>query len=255
MVINRLGSSVSLKTEATTDENASGEFLAQDLNRVDVGRTDRDTRVRRVGNELKIETEAAGRKYEKSVPCEVRVVGPHGLASLSRAALKAPGDAIEFHQFVPELGGVAKSQRRLLARETGPNGLQLMVEDTIDGMPGVIQLALDENGRWQTRSQQLPFGELAFAPATAELAARAAYARRRKLPDEAYESTMARSNIRLPDPRSLKQISLRIHHKKPAMGWPEFASADQRLRRLGDRFGRTDSDFGVSTPHRDRRAG
>ena len=67
-------------------------------------------------------------------------------------------------------------------------------------------------------------------PATeATLAAQPAADTRRELPNESYDRTMARSNILLPDPRTLTAVTLKLRHHKPELGWPALESHSQRI--------------------------
>jgi hypothetical protein len=53
-----------------------------------------------------------------------------------------------------------------------------------------------------------------------------------KLPAEAYARTLARADIRLPDPRNLERVRLRITHRRPEYGWPAMRGPRQHQ---GDR--------------------
>lgn len=50
-----------------------------------------------------------------------------------------------------------------------------------------------------------------------------------ELPAESFDRTMARSNVRFADARSVERLKLRITHRKPELGWPPFLSPTQRI--------------------------
>ena len=161
-----------------------------------------------------------------------QVLGPKGVEKLSREQLKKPGDTIAFQMFLAELAGVQTVTRKAVAPVDYQGRQVLQVEETVEGMPGKQLLTLDENGRWVTRRQTLPFGELTMQPASDAAVAAPNTAPSQPgntLPAESYDSTMARSNILLPDPRTVTVVKLKLRHRKPELGWPDLASTTQRV--------------------------
>jgi transglutaminase-like putative cysteine protease len=102
-------------------------------------------------------------------------------------------------------------------------------EETIEGFPGKQFVTIDENGRWITRQQTFPFGELVIEPSGPATTAQAQSPASTTLPKESYDRTMARSNILLPDPRSISAVTLRVRHLKPELGWPDLEGTGQRV--------------------------
>lgn len=223
LTINRLGSKVSIETDATSDESPAGELVALEVSAA-LGSEPVKTRVLRDGQNLRLTTEAGGKSYDKSIPVSERLLGPAGVRRLSREKLQAVGDAISFHQFSPESGAVAQLRRTV----TGVLAEGLQVEEEVVGVPGKSKVLLTRDGQWLRRAQMLPFGELLIVPATAE-AARLAEAGG-TLPEDSYDRTMARSNIRLPDPRSISRLTLQLRHRAPELGWPDFHLPGQTVR-------------------------
>jgi hypothetical protein len=50
-----------------------------------------------------------------------------------------------------------------------------------------------------------------------------------ELPAESWGRTLAHSNIRLPDPRSIERVKLKLTHRHPELGWPAFDAPTQRV--------------------------
>ena len=226
MEINRLGNKVSITNEVETVENRDGEMQSL-VATMSSSQAATRSRVTRSDNVLKIETEAGGKSYEKKIPFTGAIVGPRGIEKLSRGALKKEGDMISYRMFSPEFGNVATVERKVLAT-IDDNGRKLLkCEETIAGFPGKQSVTIDENGRWITRQQTFPFGELVIEPGSRTDAAQASTspASPAALPKESYDRTMARSNIPLPDPRSIAAVTLRLRHLKPDLGWPDLESS------------------------------
>jgi predicted nucleic acid-binding protein len=87
MVINRLGSKVSITNETETVENRDGEMQSL-LATTSSSQAATHLRVTRADHNLQIETEAGGKSYEKIVPITGLIVGPKGIERLSRENLK-----------------------------------------------------------------------------------------------------------------------------------------------------------------------
>ena len=227
--LNRLGSKVSMKTESETVEGTDGTVESLTGS---VSSSQAATRVRatRVEGAFQVETEAGGKSYQKKIPLTGPVLGPKGIEKVSRENLKTPGATVSFQMFSPELGGVVSITRKAVGPVEKVGRRLFQIEETIEGMSGKTVLALDEDGRWITRQQSLPFGEMAMEPATqATVAAAPAPDAKMELPAESYDRTMARSNIPLPDPRTLTAVTLKLRHQKPELGWPVLESHSQRV--------------------------
>jgi len=230
--MNRLGSKVSMKTESESVESKDGalESLAGSISSSQAA-----TRVRatRVNAALEVETEAGGKSYQKKIPLAGLVLGPKGVEKLSRENLKSEGATASFQMFSAEVAGIVSITRKVIGNAEHGGRKLVKVEETIEGMPGKQLITLDEGGRWVTRQQSLPFGDLVMEPATrpavpgqdAEPTAKP----EATLPSESYGKTMALSNILLPDPRTLTAVTLKLHHQKPDLGWPGLDSSSQRV--------------------------
>ncbi len=228
--LNRLGSKISMKTESETLEATEG-MVESLTGSVSSSQAVTNVRASRVEGAFEVETEAGGKSYQKKIPLSGTVLGPKGVEKLSRENLKTEGATVSFQMFSVEMGGIVSMTRKAVARLEEEGHSILRVEETIEGMPGKQVVTLDENGRWLTRRQSLPFGELTLEPSTRSApAAQSGPA----LPAESYDQTMARSNILLPDPRTLTKLRLKLRHHKPDLGWPDLESATQRVVEQSD---------------------
>lgn len=224
--MNRLGSKVTIRTESETLEGSDGTVEAVNGS-VSSSQAATVTRAVRAENGFEVETEAGGKSYRKTVPVSGTVLGPKGVEQLSREKLGAAGATVSFQVFSIEAGGVASLTRTAVERVTEGDRQLLVLEETIEGMAGKQLITLDENGRWVRRSQMLPFGEMTMRPASDS--APAATATTQPLPAESYDRTMARSNILLPDARTLTAVKLHLRHNQPELGWPALDSPTQRV--------------------------
>ena len=229
MEINRLGSKVSITNETETIENRAGEMQSL-VATISSSQAATRLRVTRSDEALQIVTEAGEKSYEKKVPFTGTIVGPKGIERLSRENLKKEGATISYRMFSPELGNVATIERKVVGTIDDKGRKLLKCEETIEGFPGKQFVTIDENGRWVTRQQTFPFGELVIEPsgraATTQASAPPAS---KTLPKESYDRTMARSNILLPDPRGISALTLRVRHLKPELGWPDLEATGQRV--------------------------
>jgi len=86
---------------------------------------------------------------------------------------------------------------------------------------------LDQEGLPLESEREMPFGKMVVRTADRETALRAAAGA--ELPAESFDRTMARSNVRFADARAVERIKLKLTHKKPELGWPDFASPMQTV--------------------------
>ncbi|MCA1658944.1 MAG: transglutaminase-like domain-containing protein [Verrucomicrobiaceae bacterium] len=229
MEINRLGNKVSITNETETVENRAGEMQSV-VATISSSQAATRLRVTRDETGLQIETEAGGKSYDKKIPITGSIIGPKGVEKLSRENLKKEGALISYRMFSPELGNVATMERKVIGTIDDRGRTLLRCEETIEGFPGKQFVTIDENGRWITRQQTFPFGELVIEPSTGTTTGQLpAPPVSNTLPKESYDRTMARSNILLPDPRSIFTVTLRIRHLKPELGWPDLEGPGQRV--------------------------
>lgn len=224
MEINRLENRVTIESDTETAENSEGVMQSV---RATLSSSQAPTRIRatRADGVFQIETEAGGKSYTKTIPATRAILGPKGIEKLSRQELTKEGGATSYRMFSPELGNVATVNRKVVGI-IGDNGRTLFkCEEIIEGFPGKQFVTIDRSGRWTTRQQTFPFGELVIEPSGTTAASPSSTA----LPKESYDRTMARSNILLPDPRSIQGVTLRLRHLSPNLGWPELEGSGQHV--------------------------
>ena len=230
MEMNRLGSKVSITNETETVENAAGEMQSL-IATMSSSQAATRLRVTRSGDGLQIVTDAGGKSYEKKIPFTGTLLGPKGVERLSREKLKKEGATVSYRLFSAEIGNVATMERKVIGISTEKDRTLLKCEETIEGFPGKQFVTIDESGRWIRRQQTFPFGELVIEPSTsiATTQVPAQPTACAPLPKESYDRTMARSNVLLPDPRSISAVTLRVRHAKPELGWPNLEGIGQRV--------------------------
>jgi hypothetical protein len=86
---------------------------------------------------------------------------------------------------------------------------------------------LDDQARPVRRVQSSPFGEIEMVRTTQDRALAATSGA--TLPAEAFKRSVIRSNIRLPHERNIESLRIRITHKRPDVGWPDFVSEYQSI--------------------------
>src|SRR5688500_12823443 len=165
MEINRLGRKVSITNETETVENRAGEMPSL-VATMSSSQASTRLRVTRTGEGLQIVTEAGEKSYEKTIPFTGSIVGPKGIEQLSREKLKKEGAVVSYRMFSPELGNVATMERKVVGTTNHKGRKLLKCEETIEGFPGKQFVTIDEDGRWITRQQTFPFGELVIEPST-----------------------------------------------------------------------------------------
>ena len=226
IVLNRLETRVEISARAVETEDADGHLVAVHSEiRASKDPTVLDLAV--AGGELSVTTEAGGRRYQRSEH-EARVLlGPEGIRRLTAASLAAGEATFGYATFVAELGGVTQVTRRV----TGGAAPHWAIEETVEALPSPARLLVGADGRVVEESVDGPFGEIRSVLATAAVRERAAG----PLPEELYTRTLVRSNVRLPEPRAIERLRVRIDLKRPAGGFPELEGPYQHvLERAAD---------------------
>ncbi len=230
LVINRLGHKVEFDAAAESAETAEGELQSiHSLNRSSAQVVQLDAT--RQGANLEVVTETGGKSYVQNVPIIGTISGPDAFNRRLLQALKRPGDHLTGSLFVPELGKVTRETRTFLTEQKLSGKLVRKIEDEIEGIPGKQTLLMAADGTILERRQPFPVGELRLF-LTDRVTAQA-MSGGGTLPEELYDRTLVHANIRLPDPRSIDKIRLRITHKRPELGWPDLSGANQRVLERG----------------------
>lgn len=231
VVLNRMGSKVEVTSASRYIESADGHLLT--VNSVMSSSAQSTTTEATVqGNTLVIHTSTGGKAYDRTVPFTGEIVGPAAARQLTISRLKSPGDAVSYQMFMPELGVVATTSATLIAKDSivvdGAPVPALKTEQTISAMPGKSQLWLDGAGWILRQLTPSPFGDIETLRTSAAEAQRT-NTTGATLPQESFAGTLVKSNVRLPEERLIEQLTIRITHKKPELGWPDFTAANQKV--------------------------
>jgi hypothetical protein len=221
IVINRLGSKVEILAKVRVEE-VDGQVASL---RAEVSSSAQTTVMegRVEAGELQLTITAGGKSYPRAIRLTEPLVGPRRGRELALERLHIPGDKLSYNVFSAELGVVATVTSTCLARDA--DGLR--IEESTSGLPGAATVWLDGSGLVQRRTQPSPFGEIEMR-LVSEAVARAATAGA-ELPAEAYHRSIIRSNLRLPEPRLISHLMVRLRHRRPELGWPNLASDRQRV--------------------------
>jgi hypothetical protein len=225
IVINRLGSRVEVRTKTETRETPAGGVLSVR----EESSSSQQTVVTEAlceADAISIVTTSGDNSYRRSVPNREPIYGPAHLARISVAGLAKPGDVVTCRMFLPSLG-VHTFHRTLLKLETRDGQRLYHVKSALEGFPGDAAELLRADGTVMEVMRELPFGAMVASVTDREAALRSAIGG--ELPAEAYADTLARSNVRLPDPHTVERILVRITHRRPDYGWPVLQGPNQRV--------------------------
>lgn len=237
LVFNRLGHRVEIATRSTSHESVEGRLRDS---AADLKMSDQTTSTAgEVGDgEVRVRNQAGGKSFERILPYSGELLGPEGLRKRTVARLGTPGDSFQVQTFSAELGQVITVSRALLAAEEvkvqGKKLAALKVEEKDQGNPSPRTLWLDGEGRVLAEEEPSPFGVVRTELAD-ESAARRASAAGGELPAEAYTATIARTQVRIPSPRRLAWLKLRILHRNSALGWPDLDRPGQTVAAKTDK--------------------
>ena len=232
IVVNRLDSRVEISEHEVAVEDRRGQLASvHDEIRASKETTVLDLSIR--DGELSYSTHAGGRSYHRVEHEKRALLGPEGIRMLTQARLAAGAQTLEYATFVSDIGGVAHVTRRLTGHRAGAAGQAplAIVEETADALPAPSRLLIDADGRIVGETEQGALGEVTLAPATA--AVRAVIEGAGPLPEELYSHALVRANVRLPEPRAIEVLRVRIDLKRPQGGFPELEAPDQHVLERG----------------------
>jgi transglutaminase-like putative cysteine protease len=238
IVLNRMGSRIEMFMQGSFLEGADGRLIEAE------SRTQTSAQAMRVavkvdGAAVRLTSDAGGTPFEKSVSPPEPLLGPRGVAALTAARLKAPGDRISYTVFSPEAGAIAVVSRVLEAVETievmGRPMASFRITESIEGLPVPTTQWLDDSGALIRMVSPGPFGEIGTQLCGRDEALRAETVG--DLPAEIYASSLARTQVRIPSPRRMESLTVEITHRSPDLGWPDFTGPGQEvLERSRDRL-------------------
>jgi hypothetical protein len=218
----RLGSSLEMRFDTSVVETAEGELVSSTYEALLSTQPSRlEARVE--GDRIRISAPPLERFVERGA---APLLGPAAIARRTAAALRAPGDALDFAMFSPELQRVVRVRRKMVAaadRVACNGATAIKLEETIEGLPAPRTVWVDREGLLVADAVAGPFGAMASCLATRE----AALAARGELPADLYERTVARSNVRLADASAVDRIVLQVTPRDPAQPLPDFTRHNQ----------------------------
>lgn len=235
IIINRLGSKVEIKGKAVFIETAEG-YLRSARSETSSSHQTTTLAARVEKGKVLLRVSTGGKEYRRELRCPGALRGPWGLRQLAIRGLRKPGDTLTCQTLVPEMERLAKVTRKLLETKapvpTGAaKGTCTRVEERLEGYPAVRTVWLDGAGRMVRQAEAGPFGQTEVIASDRATALRAGSGLLRR---EMFDQTLVRANVRLPAPRALNRVVLRLRRKDPGLGWPDFGQPGQKvLRRAG----------------------
>ncbi|NQZ75613.1 MAG: transglutaminase domain-containing protein [Ekhidna sp.] len=227
MVLNRMNSKIELKSEVLQIEDAEG------MKKVEYSLVMSDQETKTVAEVIeggiKITSSVQGSEFEQTIENDKPLYGPSLIKKTSLEQLKEVGDQISYHTYMPEFGKVVEIKRILTAKR--PDRLE--VKDLIDGFPETIY-HLDRAGNTILIAVRLPFGMLETSVSSREIAESAVQGT--ILPDEMFDDTMIRNNVRFADARSIDELVVKISGKDKSLGLPDLEGANQEVLEKTDDY-------------------
>ncbi len=231
IVLNRLGSRVEIGFVSSSEESPEGHLLRVSYEMTASNQTMRTEATIKEG-EIEVKNESGGKAYTSTLKYSGELYGSEGIRRMTAAALKNPGDKITVQTYVAEASLIGNLNRTMLARESIRIGTRdipaLKVEEILEGMPIKRTGWLDEQGQLLRQEEPGPFGVIEILRSDRSEAAAAALGGG-ELPAEIFQSSIVRSNIRLPRSRPIERLKLRLIHRNPDLGWPDIQIAGQRV--------------------------
>ena len=231
IVLNRLGSRVEIGFISSSEESPDGLLRRVSYKMTASNQTIRTEAVIKEG-EIEVKNESGGKTYTSTLKYSGDLYGSEGIRRMTASTLKDAGDKVTIQTYVAEASLIGNLNRTVLARETIRIGSRdiaaLKVEEVLEGMPIKRTGWLDERGYLLRQEEPGPFGVIEIIRSDRSEAIAAALAGG-ELPAEIYQSSIVRTNIRLPRARSIDRLKLRLNHRNPELGWPEIQISGQRV--------------------------
>jgi hypothetical protein len=231
IILNRLGSRVEIGFVSSSEESADGLLRRVSYEMTASNQSMRTEAAIREG-EIEVKSESGGKSYTSTLKYSGRLSGSEGIRRMTARELKNPGDKVTVQTYVAEASLIGKLTRTVMARESlriGSRDIEaLKVEEVLEGMPIKRTGWLDERGQLLRQEEPGPFGVIEILRSNKSEAMAAALAGG-ALPAEIYQSSIVRSNIRLPRARPIDRLKLRLTHRNPELGWPDIEIGGQRV--------------------------
>lgn len=229
LVLNRLGSRVTVSTKNLYIQDAAGKIVAGRFE-MSSSKSTTVTDLAVHGSELDLTMHSGGRAYSRRIPFSGNLLGPAGIRHLVTQA-PTKGRTLHYRTFSPETGDIVaielefEGRKRVRSQSRIVSALEF--EQQVEGRPGKTTLWLDASGYLVRAEQASPFGPIVIARGENVSAGKAGGA---TLPADSYQSTLAISNIRLPHPRRIQALTVAITKRADAYpGWPNFSWQNQKV--------------------------
>ncbi len=231
IVLNRLGSKVTMSSNSVSRETGKGELISL-VSELTFSSQVLRTEARVAPGEVVVTTSSGQKPFINRMPYSGVLLGPEGIRVLSRDRLAKPDDAIAFQTYSTEVNKVMSGTRTVVGRETldigGERVSVLKVIERYAEYPVESTVWLDDDGDQVRSAATSPFGEMSFALASRKEALDQAGVGR--LPEEQYARTLVRSNVRLPQARIIESMTLAIRRTTtPGPVWPALAGPGQTV--------------------------
>ena len=230
MVFNRLGSKLELKSSSSYVETSQGALLRVDSTSSSSQQAT-TTHATVHDDTLHIVTEAGGHTYERSLAIPTHLLGPEAARRLAVSTLRAAGDRFSYDTFTPDLGNIVTVTDKAVAFDDLPatqDGAGTKIEQTMTGMPTPAFLWTDDTGWLLRQTVPSPLGEIEVVR-TDDNHIQGRPVEGATLPDETFNRSIVKANIRLPQERLVNQIKLKITARQPGIVWPDFAADNQTV--------------------------
>jgi hypothetical protein len=228
VVLNRLGSKIELSFNSTSEESADGRLRSVRSEMMASHQTTKSEAVVKTDS-IELTSATGGKSYTRTLDFTGDLYGPEGIRQLSVPRLKKPGDRITVQTFVAEVSLVSQLTRTVISAETLRQGQvdipTLKVEETLAGIPVKRTVWLDVSGFVVKQEEPGPFG--VTEAVRSDKATAIAAASGGELPQEMYQKSIVRTNIRLPRATGIDRMKLRLVHHSPGLGWPDLNAPNQ----------------------------
>lgn len=228
--LSRLGSEVNMEVGISLKEAAEG--LKSMKGELKFSEQVTSSLANVEASSIQLTTIAGGKESKMNIPYSGKLISNEGIRLLSQTMLKKPGDSLVYKTFMPDFGMVVQGIRKYVGEEildiNGKSYPTIKVRDTYKELPTKRTSWLDKDFYLVKSTEVSPFGLMMMVTAT-EKTATAALTTKVNLSEDQYTSTVARSNVRLPQPRQLESVTIKVTQNKPELGFPDFTSKYQQV--------------------------
>jgi len=225
--IARLGKVVEMTTDFTLTEDAQGQLRAV-RGETRLSRQLMTSEVAFAGGTATIRESAGGASHARSVAVSEPLLGPEAIRRLVAAKLRAAGDSVAYTTWSPARSAPQRVQCTAEQLDAvtidGAPAQLLRVKIVAEGEAAPRTAWFDASGRERRSELLLPFGVMVATEVATEPAMPGG-----ELGADVFARTLIRSNVRLPGPRALDRLRVRVELDDPAAAMPVVGGDDQRV--------------------------